>query len=105
MTLYRPQGGLEGDLMSQQRSSRSPVGTVVLALTCLGVLAIGGHMLIKPESYNFQKLGSAGPQQGTFQQGVTWLDTHVGTRPAGGLMAGVGILGLIVTARPKKKAK
>jgi hypothetical protein len=101
----RPAGGMEGRFMSKQRSSRSPLGKVVLALACLGVLAIGAHMLIKPESYNFQKLGSAGPQQGTFQRGVTWLDSHVGTRPAGGLMAGVGLLGLIVSARPKKKEK
>jgi len=91
--------------MSKQRSSRSPLGKVVVALACLGVLAIGAHMLIKPESYNFQKLGTSGPQQGTFQQGVTWLDSNVGTRPAGGVMAGLGILGLIAAAKPQKSGK
>jgi hypothetical protein len=83
--------------------SRSPLGKLVVAISCFGVLAIGAHMLIKPESYNFQKLGAAAPKQGVIQQGVHWLDTNVGTRPAGGLMAGAGMLGLIVAARPAKR--
>ena len=84
------------------RRSRSPLSKLVLALACLGVLAIGAHMLIKPESYSFARLGAAGPSRGVFQRAVAWMDSGIGTRPAGGLLAGVGLLGVIAAARPRK---
>lgn len=86
-----------------QRPSPSLARKLVVIAVSFGVMAIGAHMLIKPERYSFARLSATGPRQGIFQGGVAWMDTHIGTRPAGGVLAGVGMLGFIITARPKPK--
>ncbi|MCC6661208.1 MAG: hypothetical protein IT437_10015 [Phycisphaerales bacterium] len=86
-----------------KRSSPSLFGKLAVALVCFGVLAVGAHMLIKPERYSFTRLGATGPQAGLFQSSVAWMDANVGTRPTGGLLCGAGLLGMIVAARPKPR--
>lgn len=80
------------------------MGKLLAAIVFFGCLAVGAHMVIKPESYSFGRLTASTPQ-GPARDGLSWLDTNVGTRPAGGLMAGFGLLGLIVAARPRRKAE
>lgn len=89
--------------MAERTRRKSPLGKLLAAIVFFGCLAVGAHMVIKPESYSFGRLTAKTPE-GPARDGLTWLETQVGTRPAGGLMAGVGLLGLIVSARPRKKA-
>lgn len=70
-------------------------------LFCLLILGLGAYMAIDPSAFNFDQMRTSG-RNGLFKSAFKFIGESIGARPFGGILAGVGGLGLLVMARPKK---